>query len=103
MERNTELKDLKRDLEALRRDVSQLVGKGVEKGEELFEEEVEDAREKMMHLMSKARHYGEMGREKAKLAADKTQAYAEENPWQVAAVAGAVGLLLGFLIRKSRD
>lgn len=103
MERNTELKDLKRDLEALRKDVSQLVSKGIDRGEELFEDEVEDAREKMMHLMSKARHYGEMGREKAKQAAEKTQAYAEENPWQVAAVAGALGLLIGFLVRKSRD
>lgn len=39
-------------------------------------------------------------REAAGRAADQADDYAHENPWQVAAIAGAVGLLLGVLISR---
>lgn len=39
-------------------------------------------------------------REAAGRAAEQADDYAHENPWQVAAIAGAVGLLLGVLISR---
>ena len=38
--------------------------------------------------------------EQARVAADATQDYVREKPWQVLAGAAAVGLLLGLLIRR---
>lgn len=42
-------------------------------------------------------------RERARLAANNTDEYVHDNPWQVVSIAAGVGLLIGYLIHSGRD
>ncbi|CAN5194650.1 hypothetical protein BH11PAT4_BH11PAT4_5990 [soil metagenome] len=103
MERNPEFNELKKDLETLRKDVASMLKAGRAEAEDVVTDELEDAKRDFKQLVGKLREYGATGKEKATQAAEKTQAYAQENPWHIAAAAGAVGLLVGILAKKSRE
>ena len=45
----------------------------------------------------------DMAAEKTKVARETTQHYIEENPWYAIGIALGVGVLMGMLLRGSRD
>lgn len=103
MDKNQELAELKRELAALGKQVARLAKQSRDVGAEIIEEEMENAEESLASWMNRVKDYSATGKRKVREAAQSTQAYAEENPWHMAAAAGALGLLVGFLASRSRD
>src|SRR3954468_4682541 len=70
-------------------------------------EYVDKAKEYAGRYAQQAKDYAQQGydaaAEKSKQAKDMTQQYIEENPWYAIGIALGVGVLMGMMLRGSRD
>jgi ElaB/YqjD/DUF883 family membrane-anchored ribosome-binding protein len=99
MEKTPSITQLAKELEELRKQVARVV----EEGKQVGNDTVEEVDYELENLKEKLSRYLQAGKEKAASAAKKSQDYVDENPWKVAAAAGVIGLVVGFLASRSRD
>ena len=98
-----ELKELQKDVDALTHRLKKLGSTAMNDAEDFGHDSVDYLRERMDNARKlweeKSEELPEMARAKTKKAVE----YAHDNPWQVAAGAVAIGLVLGFLASRNRE
>ena len=68
----------------------------VEEGSDQMEDMIDDVKDRASKTWDTTKRQARKG-------ASQIQDYAEDNPWQVAAIAAGVGLLIGALLMRRRD
>jgi ElaB/YqjD/DUF883 family membrane-anchored ribosome-binding protein len=88
-----DLKIVMRDAEALLKATSAQTGEKIQEVRARAEESLRQARTRLTALEDEAL-------QQARQAADATEQYVRENPWQSLGVAAGVGLLVGLLLSR---
>lgn len=90
------------DFKALAQEAEKLLAESGDLGSTALE----DAQRKLKAQLNEARHrlaeLEALTREKAREAARATDDYVHDHPWQSAAIAGGVGLVVGLLLASRR-
>lgn len=90
-----DLKQVIRDAEDMLRNAEQQGSEGFKSAKEKFEHTLRNAKAEAMRIEQAVVT-------RTKEAAQATDVYVKENPWQSAGIAAGVGLLIGLLIGRSR-
>jgi len=91
------------DLNVLTADVAQLRRAAAREAGQSIARVRAKAEESLKAAGVRAAEMQEVAMAKTRAAGQAADEYVRANPWQVAAIAGAAGLLLGLLISGSRD
>jgi len=90
-----DLKQVIRDAEDLLKNSEQQSSEGFKSAKEKFEQTLRNAKSEALRIEQAVVT-------RTKEAAQATDVYVKENPWQSAGIAAGVGLLIGLLIGRSR-
>lgn len=91
----SDLNHVIRDAEDLLKNSEQQAGEGFKAARARFENTLRNAKSEVARIEDIVINRG-------KEAAHKTDVYVKENPWQSAGIAAGVGLLIGWLIGRSK-
>lgn len=103
MENNENLERLQQEMSLLKKQIERITKKSEDLTEGVLSEGLAEVEDTLSVMKDGLKNYTEKGKEKIREASQKTQAYAEENPWNVALIAGAVGLVIGYIATRKRD
>jgi ElaB/YqjD/DUF883 family membrane-anchored ribosome-binding protein len=94
--RKSEIEMLKTELADMGQRLMELTGESLEDLEDTASTFADNAQSIVREKLMDSQKIG-------KKVADKSQEYAEENPWQMLAAGVAIGVALAFFLKRNRD